>query len=142
MAQTNLFKEFVPENKPISAYLERMELFFLAHGVDADAVLLSNIGSKLYGVLHSLAFPKMPKELKYADVEKILKDHYEPAPLVIAKRYRFHQRGQDIGESIADYVAELQRMATKCKFEETRDFLEESLRDRFVCRRYQEKIIN
>ena len=135
MAQTNLFKEFVPENEPISAYLERMELFFLAHGVDADkqvAVLLSNIGSKPYGVLRSLAVPKTPKELKYADVEKILKDHYEPAPLIIAERYRFHQRGQDIGESIADYVAELRRMATKCKFEETRDFLEESLRDRFV----------
>ena len=39
---------------------------------------------------------------------------------------------QDIGESIADYVAELRRLATKCKFEETRDFLEDSLRDRFV----------
>ena len=46
------------------------------------AVLLSNIGSKPYGVLLSLAVPKTPKELKYADVEKILKDHYEPAPLV------------------------------------------------------------
>ena len=135
MAQTNFFKEFVPDNEPISAYLERMELFFLAHGVDADkqvAVLLSNIGSKPYGVLRSLAVPRMPKELRYADVVKILKDHYEPAPLIIGERYRFHQRGQDIGESIADYVAELRRMATKCKFEETRDFLEESLRDRFV----------
>ena len=135
MAQTNLFKEFVPENEPISAYLERMELFFHAHEVAPEkhmAVLLSNIGSKPYGVLRSLAVPKTPKELKYADVEKILKDHYEPAPLVIAERYRFHQRSQGIGESIADYVAKLRRLATKCKFEETRDFLEDSLRDRFV----------
>ena len=135
MAQTNLFKEFVPENEPISAYLERMELFFHAHEVGAEkhvAVLLSTIGSKPYGVLRSLAVPKTPKELKYAEVVKMLQDHYEPAPLVIAERYRFHQRSQDVGESIADYVAELRRLATKCKFEDTTDFLEDSLRDRFV----------
>ena len=122
MAQTNLFKEFIPENKPISTYLERMELFFHTHEVASKkhvAVLLSNIGSKPYEVLRSLEVPKTPKELKYADIERILRDHYEPAPLVIAVRYRFHQRSQDIGESIADYVAELQRLATKCKFEET-----------------------
>ena len=96
------------------------------------AVLLSNIGSKSYGVLRSLAVPKTPKELKYAEMVKILKDHYELVPLVITECYRFHQRSQDIGESIADYVAELRRLVTKCKFEETTDFLEDSLRDRFV----------
>ena len=69
---------------------------------------------------------------KDADMEKFLKDHYEPVPLVIAEHYQFHQCGQDIGESIADYVAELRCMATKCKFEVTRDFLEESLCDCFV----------
>ena len=105
----------------------------IAHGADKHvAVLLSNIGSKPYEILRSLAVPKTPKELKYAEVVKILKDHYEPAPLVIAERYRFHQRGKDVGESIADYVAELRRLATKCKFEETTGFLEDSLRDRFV----------
>jgi len=111
-----------------------MELFFHAHEVGAKkhvAVLLSTIGSKPYGVLRSLVVPKMLKELKYAKVVKMLQDHYEPAPLVIAECYRFHQRSQDVGESIADYVAEL-HLATKCKFEDTTDFLEDSLRDRFV----------
>jgi len=36
MAQSSAFKEFVPEEGPISAYLERIELFFLAHGVAAE----------------------------------------------------------------------------------------------------------
>ena len=69
MAQNNLFKEFVPENEPISAYLERMEVFFHTHEVAPEkhvAMLLSNIGLKPYGVLRSLAVPKTPKELKYA----------------------------------------------------------------------------
>jgi len=95
-------------------------------------VLLSTIGSKPYGVLRSLAVPKILKELKYAKVVKMLQDHNKPAPLIIAERYRFHQCSQDVGESIADYVTELQCLATKCKFEDTTDFLEDSLRDHFV----------
>ena len=66
MSQTTFFKKFVPENEPISAYLERIELFFDAHEISTEkhiSVLLSNIGSKPYGVLHSLAIPKAPKEL-------------------------------------------------------------------------------
>ena len=39
-------------------------------------MLLSNIGLKPYGVLCSLAVLKIPVELKYADVVKILKDYY------------------------------------------------------------------
>ena len=39
---------------------------------------------------------------------------------------------QAVGESIADYVAELRRLTTHCKFEDTIDYLEESLCDRFV----------
>jgi len=95
------------------------------------ATLLSTIGSKSYGFLRSLAVPKAPKDLKY-EVVTMLKSHYEPPPLVIAERYRFHLRSQEAGETISDFVAELRRLATKCKFEETTDFLEESLRDRFV----------
>ena len=38
-----------------------------------------------------------------------------------------------MGESIAKYVAELRRLTTHCKFENTVDYLEESLRDHFVC---------
>ena len=52
---------------------------------------------------------------------------------MIAERYRFHRRDQAVRENITDYVAELRKLTTHCKFEETTDFLEESLRDRFVC---------
>ena len=56
MAQTNLFKEFIPDNDPISSYLKRMELFIHAHDVAPEkqvGVLLSNIGSKPHGVLRN-----------------------------------------------------------------------------------------
>ena len=34
------------------------------------------------------------------------------------------------GESISEYVAELRRLATHCEFA---DYLQQALRDRFVC---------
>ena len=96
-------------------------------------LLLSHIGAKTYGLLRSLAAPSAPKEKTFKDLEKILKDHFEPTPSVIAERYRFHRRDQAVGESIGDYVAELRKLTTHCKFGDTTDFLKESLRDRFVC---------
>lgn len=61
---------------------------------------------------------------------KALKAHYEPKPLVIAERFNFYQRRQQQGESIVEFVADLRRLTTKCEFE---DFLDQALRDRFVC---------
>ena len=49
---------------------------------------------------------------------------------MIAERFVFHQRSQQPNESAAVYVAELRRLATNCTFG---DFLDEALRDRFVC---------
>ena len=60
----------------------------------------------------------------------ILKKHYDPEPIVIAERYHFYRRSQNARESIAEYLASLSRLASRCKF---RDFLDEELRDRLVC---------
>ena len=114
-----------------------MGLYFDANVTDDKQVpvLLSNIGAKTYGLLRSLAAPKAPKEKTLDEIKKLLKSHFEPTPSVTAERYRFHRRDQAPGEMIADYVAELRKLTTHCKFENTKDFLEESLRDRFVCAR-------
>ena len=113
-----------------------MELYFDANDVANDnkvPVLLSNIGAKTYGLLRSLAAPKSPKEKTLDEITMLLKSHFEPTPSVIAERYRFHRRDQAAGETIADFVAELRKLTTHCKFEDTTDFLDESLRDGFVC---------
>ena len=117
-------------------YLERVELYFQANDIEEAKqvpILLSSIGAKMYELLRSLTVLKAPKEKSLKDLKTILKSHFEPAPIVIAERYRFHRRQQAEGESIAEYMAELRRLTTHCKFENTVDYLEESLRDRFVC---------
>lgn len=60
----------------------------------------------------------------------VLKKHFEPKPLTISERFTFNRRQQDARESVADYVAELRRLTVHCAFG---TFLDDALRDRFVC---------
>ena len=61
---------------------------------------------------------------------EILKKHFEPKKVIIAARFQFHQRQQQPGETVAMFLAELQKMAVPCEFGNA---LDESLRDWLVC---------
>lgn len=74
--------------------------------------------------------PTNPKDKTFDKLVEMLKGHFEPTPLVIAESFHFHRRNQAHGESVAQFVAELRRLARHCEF---KTFLEEALRDRFVC---------
>ena len=50
--------------------------------------------------------------------------------LVIAERFNFHRRYQQPGESTAQHMAELRRLAKTCHFGQ---FLNDALRDQLVC---------
>ena len=133
MASYGKLSEFHPEAESISAYLERVELFFTANSIADDkkvAVFLSVIGGKTYSLLRDLLAPEKPQDKSLSVLFKKLKEHYEPKPLVIAERFYFHRRDQGANESIAEYIAELRRLATNCEFGE---YLNDALRDRLVC---------
>ena len=49
---------------------------------------------------------------------------------MITKHFKFHKRNQASTEAVSQYLAELQKLADKCKFE---DYLDEALCDHFVC---------
>ena len=56
MAKFGHLQEFNAELEPITAYLERVELYFSANSIGEDkrlAILLSVIGPKTYGVLRT-----------------------------------------------------------------------------------------
>ena len=127
--------EFKPDNERFSVYVERFELFLAANGVQGSRkVPLSNNGGRggtTYGLLHHLVAPSNLKDMSYEDIVSKLRAHFEPKPLIIAKRFLFHRRDQRPGESIAEYLAELRRLASGCAFQG--DQLTEALRDRLVC---------
>ena len=116
-----------------SAYLERVDLFFLSNDVAAEKkvpIFLNCIGSTTYSLLRGLVAPEKPADLSLADLTAKRKAHFEPKHIVSAERFQFHKRGQNHGESVAEYLAELRRLAARCAFG---NYLEEALRDRLVC---------
>ena len=80
-----------------------------------------------YTLLRGLVSPELPKDKSY---DELMKKHYDPEPIIIAERFHFYRRDQKTGESIADYLASLRRLASRCKFG---TFLTEALRDKLVC---------
>ena len=123
---------FNPEVEEFSAYLERIELYFVANGISEEKqvpVFLSLLGAKTYSLLRTLVAPTTPKEKSLRELTKLLKSHFEPRPLVIAERFAFHRRNQQSGETIGEYLAELRRLATHCSFD---NHVDEALRDHLV----------
>ena len=72
----------------------------------------------MYGLLRNLVAPASPKDKSFDEIVGVLKAHFEPKPIVIPERYRFHHRDQASGKSVTAYMAELRRLASTCAFGE------------------------
>ena len=92
--------------------------------------MLTVIGSETYSSQRNLLSPTKPSEKSFAQLVEVLKKHLNPKPIIIAERYKFYKRSQQTGESINQYLSELRKMTVYCEFG---DFLEEAVRDRFIC---------
>ena len=125
---------FDSSNEEWGAYMEHMDEFLIANGVDDDrkkvAVLLSTVGPSTYRLLKDLLAPTLPSTQSFDEIREVLQGHFQPKPLVIAERFKFHQRNQSESVSVVQYLAELRKLAKTCQF---KAFLDEALRDRFVC---------
>ena len=111
-------EEFNTRTDLWQAYVERANLYFQANDIREEKqlpVFLSSIGGKTYGLLTNLLTPTLPKDKPLAEVIAVLKKHFDPKPAVVAERSKFHKRDQLPGESLADYIAELRRLATHCE---------------------------
>lgn len=114
-------------------YIERVELYFTANDVEEEkkvATLLSLMGAKTYILLRNLLAPDKPASKSFQIIVNTLKNHLNPKPIVIAERFRFHNRNQSKDESISDYIAELRKLS---QFYEFGAGLSDALRDRLVC---------
>ena len=94
-----------------------MNLFFSANDVEdvkKVPIFLTVVGSKTYSLalLRSLVAPSLPQVKTFAELSEVLNVHFEPKSLVIAERFLFHKRSQALGESIANYMAELRKLST------------------------------
>ena len=139
MAGRPPFDQFDVELEDIESYLERLQEYFTAYDIKDDedntakrrAILLTSIGSNCFRILKDLAFPDAPNTKTFDQLATLLREHFKPTRLKIAERYRFHSAVQQQGQSIADFVRELKKLAGTCEF--TNEQLNDNLRDRFIC---------
>ena len=105
-------------------------------------LFLTACGSKVYSLVKSLIAPTKPEEKSYQELIDVVKDHLQPKPLVVAERYKFHQRSQREEESVSQFMAAIRKLSEHCEFG---TFLNDAIRDRFVCglhsRNIQEKLL-
>ena len=134
-------KDEYNESEDWRHYVERLNHFFEANEITDDAkqrsIFLVSVGAKTYKLIRSLVAPEDPKEKSYADMAKLVQEHFKPKPSVIVERFKFNTRGQQQGETISVFLAELRRLSENCEFGAT---LDEMLRDRLVCGASDDKI--
>ena len=71
------------------------------------AILLSECGVATYHLIKNFTAPDKPTDKSFADLVKLVGDHYSPIPSVIVERFRFNTRIRQPGESVATFIAEL-----------------------------------
>ncbi|XP_040072175.1 uncharacterized protein LOC120844448 [Ixodes scapularis] len=126
------FHELRPDEETFDDYLERFQIFVQVNAVkpeDAAATFLNFLGTNAYRTLKELLVPSLPISKSLSELTCVLKNHFSPAKSTIAERTKFHRRYQKDGESLADFVIALKKLAMTCDFGE---FLDTALQDRFV----------
>ena len=86
---------FDPDADDWQVYAERLDQFFAANEISGEkkvSVFLTVIGSKAYTLLRNLLAPTKPADKSYKDLVEALSKHLDPKPIVIAERFKFHQR--------------------------------------------------
>ena len=132
--------EFDSATEDWASYLERLQCYMLANGVEDDKkrdTFLCCVGRETFGLLRALVAPAKLTEKTFQELTAALTAHLTPKPLVIAERFRFHKREQKEEEPIRVYAASLQKLAEHCEFGAG---LADTLRDRLVCGMKNEKV--
>ena len=83
--------------------------------IKKSLILLSMCGAKTYSLFRNLTTPAKPAEKTYTELKTLLRKHLKPKPLVIDKCFKFHQRKQETGEMVSQFVTELRKLTEYCE---------------------------
>ena len=110
-------------------WYERLQMYFVANEVGKSripAVFLTLLGKDGYALLQNLLAPIKPHEVTLEHMVQVLKNHLQPAPSIIAERYKFKECRQIEDQDVKAFLANLKRSSTYCEFG---DNLDSALRD-------------
>ena len=92
-AKYGTFGEFNPSLEDWRSYTERLQQYFKANDVAEDkqkAILLSGCGVATYRLIKDLTAPDKPTDRSFAQLVKLVGDHYSPIPSVIVECFHFN----------------------------------------------------
>lgn len=115
------------------SYIERFELFVKCNNSQKAQVvptLLTLMGKNTYKTLKDLCTQEKPEQKTFEQIKDCLQSYFKPKPyIIISERVKFNKRVQSKNESIQQYVKEIKKLSSNCKFG---DVQMERLRDRLV----------
>ncbi|KAH8008663.1 hypothetical protein HPB51_000528 [Rhipicephalus microplus] len=117
-------------------YVERIELCCAANKLSADAdktaALLSCCGEETYSLIATLVKPLRPPNADYVSIVEAVNNHINPKPSELSARHVFSKQVQHDGETVADYVTPLRKVAENSGFSDEQFSLDILHRDRSV----------
>ena len=97
---------FDSETQTWEEYCEVLHHFFEANEItDASrqkAILLSSVGSQTYSLARNLVSPAKPGDKTFAELVKILKEHFNPKPSEIVQWFKFNSRHRKLEKTVMD----------------------------------------
>ena len=79
-----------------SQYIERLEFYFEANGVDDEdkqrAILSRACCSKTYKLIRNLTTPRKPSGKTFAELIDLVQQHQRPKPSAIVQRFKLNTR--------------------------------------------------
>lgn len=123
---------FEPSSTTWKRWVQHLQGAFLIFGIKDDArvpYLLHYVGPTAFDVLCNRLDPVNSFSQSYDLLVQKLQEFYEPAPLEITENYRFHQKIQNDGESVQQFVAALHKLSIHCKFG---NYLKTALSNQFM----------
>ena len=82
------------------------------------------VGRSSYTLLRNLIAPAKPADKTFKELVEVLSKYYSPQPTEVMQRFRFNSRSRKEGQSITDYMTELQRLVEFCNYGETDEMMQ------------------
>ena len=132
MASNSTLEAFDPAVESVDDYKERFNFYCTAAGVRRDrckALFLARVGQEVFSKVKTLVSPRPLTELDLLQIMDLMKEHYKKDTIEIAERFKFFKRVQQEQEMLANYLAELRKLAKNCNFG---GYLDTALHDQLV----------
>ena len=133
MATYGTIGQFNPKAEKWDFYVERLEEFYVANGIDdaarKRAILNSTVGADTFKLIRDLLSPTEPKDATFDNIVDKLTKHYTPIKSPIIARSDFDSRVRLPNEPVPVFIAALRSPAKDCDYTN----LEEKLCDIDSC---------